>query len=186
MAKTLSTFAIAKIMHVDPGSVANWVDRGILKAHRTPGGHRRVEVHDLVAFLKEHKMPIPPDLAEKTVNILVVDDEQAVASLINKAVKNQYPDYQVLEANDGFSAGTMIATHKPDVVILDIRMPGLDGFEVCRMIKAGDETKHAEVIAVTGFPGEDAEKKILDCGARVCLGKPLDMDTLLSEIDKSL
>ena len=62
MAKNLSTFAIAEMLHVDPGSVANWIDQGLLKAHRTPGGHRRVASEDLVMFLREHKMPIPAEL----------------------------------------------------------------------------------------------------------------------------
>ena len=57
--RNLSTFAVASLLEVDPGSVVNWVDEGMLKAHRTPGGHRRVAREDLLAFLREHKMPIP-------------------------------------------------------------------------------------------------------------------------------
>lgn len=186
MAKTLSTFAIAEMLHVDPGSVANWVDEGILNAHRTPGGHRRVELKDLLSFLKEHNMPVPTELQDKEVSILVVDDEEAVASLVARAIKAKFPEYVVREANDGFTAGTLITTHKPDVVILDIRMPGLDGFEVCRMIKARDESKHAEVIAMTGFSSEVNDEKIIECGARICLKKPVDMDQLVDEVAKSL
>jgi hypothetical protein len=62
MANNLSTFAIAEMLHVDPGSVANWIDQDLLKAHRTPGGHRRVAIEDLVQFLRKHKMPVPPEL----------------------------------------------------------------------------------------------------------------------------
>ena len=68
MAKTLSTFAIAKMLYVDPGSVANWIDRGMLVAHRTPGGHRRVATEDLVTFLRDHKMPIPGELNPVSAN----------------------------------------------------------------------------------------------------------------------
>ena len=184
--RNLSTFAIAEMLHVDPGSVANWIDQGLLNAHRTPGGHRRVVVDDLVKFLREHKMPVPPDLGSTPIRILVVDDEEAVAKLIARAVRSQNPDYEVVEANDGFRAGTMIATVRPDVVILDMRMPGMDGYEVCRMIKGQDSTKHAEVIAMTAFPSPEREKRIIECGARVCLAKPLDLDRLLKEVDMSL
>jgi CheY-like chemotaxis protein len=186
MAKNLSTFAIAEMLHVDPGSVANWIDQGLLKAHRTPGGHRRVVVEDLIKFLREHKMPLPTELGATPVRILVVDDEEAVAKLIARAIRQKHPDYEVVEANDGFRAGTLIATLRPDVVILDLRMPGMDGYEVCRMIKAQDATKHAEVIAMTAFPSPESEQQIKDCGARVCLSKPLDLDMLLGEVDKSL
>ena len=186
MARSLSTFAIAEMLHVDPGSVANWIDQGLLKAHRTPGGHRRVVLDDLLEFLREHKMPIPPELGEAPVKILVVDDEQAITKLIVRAIKMQHSDYEVVEAHDGFQAGTLIATMHPDVVILDLRMPGMDGYEVCRMIKGQDATKHAQVIAVTAFPSPESEERIRACGARVCFAKPLDMDLLLAEIAQSL
>ena len=182
----LSTFAIAEMLHVDPGSVANWIDQGLLNAHRTPGGHRRVLKSDLVTFLREHKMPVPPELGATPIRVLVVDDESAVAKLIAKAIKNRYPDYEILEANDGFQAGSLIATIKPDVVILDLRMPGMDGYEVCKMIKSQESAKHAEIIAMTAFPSPECEKKIKACGARVCIAKPLNLDHLLEEVARSV
>ena len=186
MARSLSTFAIAEMLHVDPGSVANWIDQELLKAHRTPGGHRRVVLDDLLEFLREHKMPIPPELGPTPVKILVVDDEQAITRLIVRAIKMHHSDFEVIEAHDGFHAGTLIATMHPDVVILDLRMPGMDGYEVCRMIKGQDSTKHAQVIAVTAFPSPESDQQIRECGARVCLPKPLDIDLLLAEIEQSL
>lgn len=184
MAKNLSTFAIAEMLHVDPGSVANWIDQKLLKAHRTPGGHRRVTEEDLVSFLREHRMPIPPELDDSPVRILVVDDEAAVASMIARTIQASHPEYEVVEANDGFRAGTVVATSKPDVVILDLKMPGIDGFEVCRLIKSQESTKHAEVLAMTAYSSPENEQRILECGAKVCLSKPLDMDSLLEEIDE--
>ena len=85
-----------------------------------------------------------------------------------------------------FRAGTIVASQQPDVVILDLRMPGMDGYEVCRLIKAQDTTRHAEVLAITAYPSPENEAKILDCGARICLSKPLDIDRLLEEIEVSL
>jgi len=186
MAPNLSTFAIAEMLHVDPGSVANWIDQNLLKAHRTPGGHRRVAVEDLARFLRAHKMPIPPGLEVQPPRILVVDDEPSITKMIALAIKTAHADCEVLEANDGFHAGSMVATHKPDVVILDLRMPGMDGFEVCRLIKSQEATKHAEVVAMTAYPSPEAEKSILDCGARACLNKPLDLDRLMREVAASL
>ena len=185
-ATNLSTFTIAEMLHVDPGSVANWIDQGLLKAHRTPGGHRRVAVEDLLRFLREHKMPIPPQLDSTPIRILVVDDEDAITKLIARAIRTKFPDYEVTQANDGFRAGTIIATIRPDVVILDLRMPGMNGYDVCHIIKAQEDTRHAEVIAITAFPSPESQKRIIDCGARVCLAKPLDLDKLLKEVEMSL
>ena len=186
MAKNLSTFAIAGMLNVDPGSVANWIDQGLLNAHRTPGGHRRVATEDLVRFLREQKMPIPPELETTPNRILIVDDEPAVTQLIAKAIKRALPDCEVVEAHDGFGAGTIIATLKPDVVILDLRMPGMDGYEVCQLIKSQEATRHAAVLAITAYPSPESERQILDCGARACLNKPLDIQALLEQVKSSL
>ena len=186
MAKNLSTFAIAQMLNVDPGSVANWIDQELLKAHRTPGGHRRVATEDLVRFLRKHKMPIAPELETVPNRILIVDDEPAITQFIAKAVKATLPECEVVEAHDGFRAGTILATLRPDVVILDLRMPGMDGYEVCRLIKSQEVTKHAEVLAMTAYPSPEGQERILACGARVCFTKPLNIEDLLAAVKASL
>ena len=186
MGKNLSTFAIARMLHVDPGSVANWIDQNLLKAHRTPGGHRRVAADDLILFLREHKMPIPPELDSVPSRVVIVDDEPAITQLIAWAIKASLPDCEVVEAHDGFRAGTIVATLKPNVVILDLRMPGMDGYEVCKLIKTQESTRQADVLAMTAYPSPENVQKIIDCGARVCMAKPLNMEALLTEIRASL
>ncbi len=182
MAKHLSTFMIAQMLHVDPGSVANWIDQSLLKAHRTPGGHRRVAIEDLLRFLREHNMPVPAELQNGPHRVLIVDDEEAVRTMISSAVRKHLPEYEPIEAPDGFHAGTILATMKPEVVVLDLRMPGMDGFEVCRLIKSQEETRHIEIIAMTAYTQEENKRRILECGARICLDKPLDIDELVREI----
>ena len=177
--KNLSTFDVAEMLQVDPGSVANWVDGGLLKAHRTPGGHRRVASEDLLEFLRAHQMPVPAELQEGPVRVVVVDDEPAMTQMIAKAIRAAHPEYEVTEAHDGFGAGTVVATVGPDVVVLDLRMPGMDGFEVCRQIKSRETTRRATVIAVTAYPTEESSERIMECGAKLCLSKPLDVDDLL-------
>ncbi|MBI5724025.1 MAG: response regulator [Planctomycetes bacterium] len=186
MDKNYSTFAIAQMLHVDPGSVANWIDQNLLKAYRTPGGHRRVAAQDLVNFLREHKMPIPSELQTTPTRVLVVDDEMAVAQLISRAIQAVHNGLEVSQAHDGFSAGAMVTSLKPNVVVLDLRMPGMDGFEVCRNIKSNPDTRHTHVIAVTAYPSPDNVKRILQCGAKACLSKPLDMESLLKEISAAM
>jgi DNA-binding response OmpR family regulator len=68
------------------------------------------------------------------------------------------------------------------LVFLDLRMPGMDGFEVCRQIKSQDQTKRSVVIAMTAFPSPENEQRIRDCGADAFFPKPLDMDALLGKI----
>lgn len=186
MKGTLSTTAVARLLRVAVGSIVNWIDRGDLKAGRTPGGHRRIEVSDLMEFLVKQKLPIPPELTAGTKKILVVDDEPVTRHLLADKIEGEFPEYEVLEAHDGFSAGEIIGSLKPPVVVLDLRMPDMDGFEVCRRLKSKDETKNIVVIAVTAYGSEEAEKRILDCGAKICLTKPLNMPSFLEEVRRAL
>ncbi|MCE5325716.1 MAG: response regulator [Planctomycetaceae bacterium] len=186
MARNLSTFEMAQMLHVDPGSVANWIDQGLLKAYRTPGGHRRVVVGDLIRFCREHGMPVPPEVEAPPCRVLIVDDEPGITQILAKTIKAAHPDFEVVEANDGFRAGQLVATLTPEIVVLDLKMPGVDGYEVCHIIKSGEQTRHACVIAMTAYPDADNVQRIKECGAHVCLEKPLDMAQLLKEIDKCL
>jgi len=185
MKNTLSTVAIAKLLGVAVASISKWIDAGQLKAGRTPGGHRRVAKEDLVAFLERQGLPIPSEL-QTTPRILVVDDEAAVAELVAMEIGAEHPDYEIFQANDGYSAGEIVTSQTPNVVVLDIRMPGVDGFEVCRRIKAKKETKGTAVIAVTAHHSEEAERRIIEAGARAYFQKPLDIPALISEIDAAL
>lgn len=186
--RNYSTFAVAEMLGVDPGSVVNWIDSGLLKAFRTPGGHRRVSGNDLQVFLARHNMPVPPELVREEIPICVavVDDEPELAHLVSRAILAEHPDYQVVEANDGFQAGTLVSTRKPQVVILDLKMPGIDGFEVCRLIKTNEATKHATVIAITAYASAENQDRILSAGARICLEKPLDLAELVRHVEAAV
>ncbi|NLF30648.1 MAG: response regulator [Planctomycetes bacterium] len=186
MGRSLSTFKIAQLLDVNPSSVSNWVDQKLLEAHRTPGGHRRVAITELLRFLKERNMPVPPELQSPLARVLVVDDEPALCRLIARSLRLANPEYEVVEATDGFSAGQLVASMNPDVVILDLRMPGIDGFEVCRIIKSQDRTRHAVVLAMTAFPSQESEQQIRECGADAFFSKPLDMDKLLAAVQDSV
>jgi excisionase family DNA binding protein len=180
--KTYTTFKIAKMLDVYPSTVADWADKGTLKAFSTPGGHRRVLPEDLKAFLKKHKMPIPPGLDLRPLTILVVDDDpiiiQAIVGFLNLSKKG----YKIHTAADGFAAGKELGLHKPDMVILDLKLPGIDGFEVCRQIKALDS--NIKVIAISGYDTPENLRKITEAGAEAFLAKPFRMPALMEKVEE--
>ena len=180
-----TTFETAKLCHVSPLSIINWVNAGRLPAFRTPGGHRRIRREDLIRFMKDNGIPLPADLQDGSgkQRVLVVDDEESIRELLAEHFKGRSPSYEVLTAADGFEAGQLVATFKPDVVLLDLRMPGLDGFQICRTIKAAPESASTSVIAMTGFYSPEIEARILECGALRCFAKPVDPETLSACID---
>ena len=182
-----TTFEAAKLCHVSPLSIINWVNAGRLSAFRTPGGHRRIRREDLVLFMQDNGLPLPPELktGSSRRRVLIVDDESGIRELLSEHLTTRSRPYQVLTAADGFEAGRLVATFRPDVVLLDLRMPGLDGFQICRTIKADPQTSNTVVIAMTGYYSPDTEARILECGAIRCFAKPVEPSTLSDFIDAS-
>ena len=93
--------------------------------------------------------------------ILVADDEQEIRDLLDHFLKDK--GYEVILASDGEQALQLAETENPQAIILDVRMPGLDGLEVCKRLKEKEETKFIPVIFITGF--EDNKLNALDMGA---------------------
>jgi DNA-binding response OmpR family regulator len=138
--------------------------------------------------MRDGGIPLPDELREGSGKgkVLVVDDEASIRDMLAEHLTTRPKPYEVMTAADGFEAGRLVATFKPDVVLLDLRMPGLDGFQICRTIKADPDTSNTVVIAMTGFYSPETEARILECGAIRCLAKPIDPGTLSGMIDSVL
>jgi excisionase family DNA binding protein len=169
-----TTHQVARMLGVSDQSVSNWVDDGLIAADRTPGGHRRIDADQLIAFLRRQNMSVPPELRCHAHTVLVVDDDAALAGWLVRVIAQACPQASVLCAHSGFEAGRLVVAHRPRVVILDLYMPGMDGFEVCRQIKADPQTAGATVVAMTGQHTPQAEQAIRAAGAAACLAKPVD------------
>jgi len=115
-----------------------------------------------------------------TARILIVDDVQANTRLLEAKLSAEY--YQVASARDGFEALRKAQDWQPDLILLDVMMPGMDGFECCRRLKQDAETLHIPVVMVTAL-GEPAERlKGLDAGADDFLTKPVEYQTLMARV----
>ncbi len=180
-----TTFETAKLCRVSPLSIINWVNAGRLPAFRTPGGHRRIRREDLVRFMRDSGIPLPEELREGSgkPKVLVVDDDANIREVLSEHLATRSTPYEVQTAANGFEAGRLVAAFRPDVVLLDLKMAGLDGFQVCRTIKADPDTSSTVVIAMTGYFSPETEARILECGAVRCFAKPVDPSTLSSFID---
>ncbi|MFN4286951.1 MAG: PleD family two-component system response regulator [Brevundimonas sp.] len=107
-----------------------------------------------------------------TARILVVDDVEANVRLLEAKLTAEY--YDVISCHDGATALELAASEQPDIVLLDVMMPGMDGFETCRRLKADALTRHIPVVLVTALDGRDDRIQGLDAGADDFLTKPLD------------
>ncbi|HEX3364800.1 PleD family two-component system response regulator [Phenylobacterium sp.] len=118
-----------------------------------------------------------------TARILVVDDIEANIRLLQAKLEAEY--YEVLTAPDGPTALAIAAAEKPDIVLLDVMMPGMDGFSVCRRLKDDLETRHIPVVLLTALDGRSDRVAGLEAGADDFLTKPID-DVLLFARVRSL
>ncbi|MDP7420869.1 MAG: response regulator [bacterium] len=156
---------------------------GKLPAYRTPGGHRRILRKELLAFLKKYNMPIHEDLEErKKIKILVVDDDENVTRLVERSLRKSEEHYQVSSVRDGIEAMLKIGREIPDLLILDIFMPGMNGLEVCKKLNENPVFSGIKIIAISGQNIEQTRERILTCGADVFLPKPFTPECLHEKV----
>ena len=108
--------------------------------------------------------------------ILIVDDTPSSIKMLAAKLSNEY--YEVLTAGDGPAALEAVERDAPDIVLLDVMMPGMDGFEVCRRIKGSPQNTHIPVVMVTALGNNEDLVKGLEAGADDFLRRPLDGATL--------
>ncbi|TRX02639.1 response regulator [Candidatus Methylobacter oryzae] len=178
----LSPREAAKLLMVSPITVRAWAQKGLLPSETTLGGHRRFLRESVEQFAKQSKaIPERSDL-----RVLIVDDDKQVAGFLVEWLSGLDEPFIVSSAADGFEAGSKVYTFEPDIILLDLMMPKLDGFAVCQQIKADPDTRDIRVIAMTGYPSLENEQRILEAGAEICISKPLDTKFLLGLLKAEL
>jgi excisionase family DNA binding protein len=169
-----TTHDISRLLQVDPSTVSKWIDRGILLAFRTPGGHRRVRSSDLRSFLIAHQMPVPEELGSQVVRLLVIDDEKAVLDAMKRAFKPLSNQVEIVTTTSGVEALLLVSEQKPHGMLIDLNMPDIDGFEVCRRIRARKQLESVRLITMTARHNQEMVEASLKAGAVACLPKPVD------------
>jgi excisionase family DNA binding protein len=170
-----TTFEISQICGVNPTTVQNWVKGKKLRAFQTPGGHRRVSREDLISFLKEFGMPIPDDLSHDAPLIMLVDDEKEILELLEGVMTSGDEEVRVTKAQGGVEALLLIGENKPTLLILDIMMPGMNGFVVCQKLKSNPSTHNIKIVALTGDHNPGMKERVLRAGADLFFTKPIDV-----------
>lgn len=179
----MTSHEVGALLQVNPSSVKKWVNEGRIVAFRTPGGHRRIRVADLVDFLHRHAMPIPRPLeAACKRRLLVVDDDLVHLRALARRLKPYAARVDVELVQNGIDALVMVGSFKPDLIVLDVYMPELDGIEVCRRLKLKPETRHIGVIVNSAHLTKSIEENALAAGAVRCVPKPLDLKVLLAHL----
>ncbi|MCK5687334.1 response regulator [bacterium] len=174
----------AKLCKVTRATIWRWIKSGLLNAGVTAGGHYRILLEDLHKLIKSKDMNCHSRASSTKYRILVVDDESAVREVLGKALNRS--GFEVAYATDGFEAGLKTVKFQPDIIILDLFMPKMDGFEVCKQLKKNIDSVDIKIIAISGDENTKNQQRIFSCGADRFFLKPLNLKKLISEVNHLL
>jgi CheY-like chemotaxis protein len=188
--RIFSALEVANICGVVNQTAINWIKSGYLQAFTTPGGQYRIYSDDLYQFLSLRGMRVPDELnriieeEKRDSKLLIVEDDAELSNLLKRFFNRRRPELTILQAFDGFEAGSLLSKSKPKVVVLDINLPGMDGYKLCRMIKSDSSLGSPLIIAITGLGGSQVREAILAEGADAFMAKPFNPSALLEKIDQ--
>lgn len=170
----LSPHQVAELLGVSAATVQQWVDKGELEACTTPDGHSRFSVDEVERFASSRGLQ-----EEDAQRLLIVDDDTQLSSCLSELLQSIDSPLVTDIASDGFSAGLKVRKFKPQTILLDLKMSGLDGLQVCRLLKADPVTRPIKVIVMSGYLTPEAKEDALLAGAEACVSKPINMDELM-------
>jgi len=171
----------ASYLGVAQSTVRKWSDSGRLHAFYTPGGHRRFRRGDLDAFLADSSTGGKPAAQPL---VLIVDDDERLREVIR--VNLELDGYAVREAGTAEDGLAALDEQPPDLVLLDVMMPDVDGFEMLRRMQERHGVGSVPVIMFSGKVDEDTASKAAREGAKAFIGKPFDPQQLIDSTKQLL
>jgi two-component system, OmpR family, response regulator RpaA len=185
MKTVFTTGEAAKVCKVSQQTIIRCFDSGQLKGFRVPGSRfRRIPRDALYRFMKENG--IPTDALESgRRRVLIVDDDQAVVDLISEVLAGD-ARFETKVVNNGFGAGILAKEYHPDLIILDVMLPDINGQQVCELLRKDATMSDIKIICISGMIEEDKIQELRESGADDFLHKPLDIDELMRRVCRLL
>lgn len=177
MKTVFTTGEAAKICKVSQQTIIRCFDSGQLKGFRVPGSRfRRIPRDQLYAFMRDNGIPTDA-LDSGRRKLLIVDDD---VDLVDLLVDHFERDgrFDVRSVNNGFGAGMQIKEFRPDLVVLDVMLPDINGMEVCQLVRSDSTMDDVKIICISGMVEEDRIQKLREAGADDFMKKPFDIDAL--------
>jgi excisionase family DNA binding protein len=185
MKTVFTTGEAAKICKVSQQTIIRCFDSGQLKGFRVPGSRfRRIPRDVLYKFMKDNG--IPTDALESGKRkALVVDDDPELVEMIRDVLEGD-GRFEVRVANNGFDAGMMVKEYHPDVIVLDVMLPDINGKEVCQRVRSDSAMDDVKILCISGMVEADRIAELKAAGANDFLQKPFEVDQLLERICRML
>jgi excisionase family DNA binding protein len=181
MKTVFTTGEAAKICKVSQQTIIRCFDSGQLKGFRVPGSRfRRIPRDVLYRFMKENG--IPTDALESgRRKALVVDDDEELVELIRDVLEAD-GRFDIRIANNGFEAGMTVKEYRPDIIVLDVMLPDINGKDVCELVRADSSLDDTKIICISGMVEADKIGELLQSGANEFLQKPFEVEHLVERM----
>ena len=181
--KYLSTGDVAGYCEVNVTTVKRWIREGHLKGFQTPMGHFKIIRSDFISFLKENHMPVDESiLGAVELKVLIIDDDPGMVKTIVLTLESLDHNLKIETATDGYEGLMKIGNAVPNLLIIDLNMPKIDGYEVIKRVKNTEEYKSSEIMVVSSTLDDDAETRLMDLGVSKYLKKPFKLSELKEEV----
>jgi excisionase family DNA binding protein len=181
MKTVFTTGEAAKICKLSQQTIIRCFDSGQLKGFRVPGSRfRRIPREQLFMFMRDNGIPTD-SLESGKQKILIVDDDEALVELITD-VLDRDGRFEILAVNNGFDAGMMVKEYRPDLIVLDVMLPDINGKEVCRRVRRDKTMDDVKVICISGMVEEDKIGELRAAGADDFMHKPFEVEKLVERM----
>lgn len=176
-----TTGEVAQICKVSQQTVIRCFDSGRLKGFRVPGSRfRRIPREALLSFMKSNQIPLDKlDSGRK--RVLVVDDDEAIVEMFVDLLERD-GRFEVKTASTGYDAGILTEQFQPDVMLLDFKLPDINGTAVCRTIRANPNYEHMKIIVISGVADPDEVEELRSAGADEFIRKPFDIMEVIARV----
>jgi excisionase family DNA binding protein len=181
MKTVFTTGEAAKICKVSQQTIIRCFDNGQLKGFRVPGSRfRRIPREAHYKFMRDNG--IPTDALESGKRkVLLVDDDAELVELMTK-VLDEDGRFETRIASNGFDAGMMVKEYRPDIIVLDVMLPDINGKEVCHRVRADSTLEEVRILCISGMVEDDKIQELRLSGADDFLHKPFDIEYLIERM----
>jgi len=183
-----STREAAKILGISLTTAQVMVEKGQLKAWKTSGGHRRIslaDVYEKARNIAAGSAPSPRSQSDKFA-VLVIDDDPGFRKLLLRQIGSWKLPIEVATLSDGYEALLQVERSRPDLMLLDVGLPGIDGLQLLSTLRSHEEFNTMDIVLVSGLDkGDIARKGTLPPGVLV-LRKPIPMEQLKGLVQGSM
>ena len=179
--RVFTTGEVAQICKVSQQTVIRCFDSGRLQGFRVPGSRfRRIPRDSLVTFMKNNQIPMD-QLETGKKRVLVVDDDEAIVEMFTELLERD-GRFEVETAATGYDAGILTEQFRPDIILLDFKLPDINGTAVCRTIRDNPGYKHMQIIIISGVADPDEVAELRAAGADEFIRKPFDINLVINRI----